>query len=394
MNFINSLKKFNINYNDIKYNIIKAIKKYFIISGSGGSNNIIISEYNYIIKIIPIILNPLLKNNNNNDYLESNIYIKLTDEFIKTNITPHIVSIYKKYYIDDINIIFPDKCLTLDEKLMKKNIYHLYDNNICYLKKLNNNNLLDKKKIHILILEKCSYNINICIYNLFNSKLPIKQKLNNFKKILYRIIFQLLFTLTVIKKKYPNFIHNDLFLRNILAINYTKYNNNDYIEYNLLKKKYYLPANGIFIKLNDFGYSLNILNKNSTLEKEIIYSVNNQFELYNNYRDVYTFFFDLYDGQNIGSLSLKSLIYKYIKNKIKQKQYINVLHKTLINFFNYKIINKIKNKQKNILDDLWNISESSILMNTVKQPKEYFNNDTFKFYTIKPKYCNIIKTYN
>ena len=152
MNYINSLKKFNINYNNIKYNIIKAIKKYFIISGSGGSNNIIISESNYIIKIIPIILNPLLKINKNNDYLESYIYIKLTDEFIKTNVTSHIVSIYKKYYIDNINIIFPDKCLTLDEKLMKKNIYHYYDNNICYLKKLNNNNLLDKKKIYILIL--------------------------------------------------------------------------------------------------------------------------------------------------------------------------------------------------------------------------------------------------
>jgi hypothetical protein len=390
MIFLNLLNHFKINYLKIKKKIKKAIKDNKIISGSGGSNNIIIDIDNYILKIIPYFLNPLLKINPNNDYLESNIYIKLTDEFILTNKTPHIIGIFKKYYIDDIKIIFPNKCLTIDDELLKNK-----ENNnkkLCYLKDSYYQKLLDNK-LSILVLEKCNDSISSIIYILLTSKISFKKKIIQFENILYRIIFQLIFTLTLITDKYPNFIHNDLFLRNILANYYYNYNNNDYIEYNLNNKKYYLPANGIYIKINDFGYTLNILNQNSTLENEIKYSINNSFEINNKYRDIYTFFFDLYDGPNIGSLSIKSLINKYVKKNQKDK-YLICLQNVIGNFFDYITIDEIHKNKLGILDNIWSISKSKILMKTVKQPKEYFISNIFNFYTIKPYNINIINIYN
>jgi hypothetical protein len=388
MYFLNLLYNFKINYLKIKKKIKKAIKNNKLILGSGGSNNIIIDIDNYILKIIPYFIYPLLKINTNNDYLESEIYIKLTDEFILTNKTPHIVGILKKYYIDDIKILFP-KCYSIDDELLNNKKNNKY---LCYLKDNYDKNLLNNK-LPILVLEKCNDSISSIIYLVLTSKIPFKKKIINFENILYRIIFQLIFTLILITDEYPNFIHNDLFLRNILANYYDNYNKNDYIEYNYNDKKYYLPANGIYIKINDFGYTLNILNKNSTLENEIKYSVDNLFEINNKYRDIYTFFFDLYDGPNIGSLSIKSLINKCIKIK-KKNIYLNCLQNVISTFFNYEIIDEIHKNNLGILDNKWNISKSKILMKTVKQPKEYFKLNIFDYYTIKPKNINIINVYN
>ena len=113
--------------------------------------------------------------------------------------------------------------------------------------------LLDDK-LHIIILEYCYTNISDYIENFLKNYNKFE-----FIKIINRIIFQVIYTLAVIQEKYPKFIHNDLFLRNIMAITETKYNNNEYIEYKYNGVKYYLPANGIYIKINDFNFSLKLL---------------------------------------------------------------------------------------------------------------------------------------
>ena len=208
-----------------------------------------------------------------------------------------------------------------------------------------------------------------------------------------RIIFQILITLGKIHQDYPDFIHNDLFLRNILAVMENNFEPLDYVEYNHLGKKYYLPANRIYIKINDFGYTLNILKNNSTLEDEIKLNPNNIFEIKNQYRDVYTFLFDLYDGSLLGGLSAKYLIDVHIKNKNHHELLMKNLRKQIGLFFNYKLIDKIHKNNPGSIDDLWNISESKLLMNTINKPNEYFKLNVFNDLMKLPNNCKIVKTF-
>ena len=213
---------------------------------------------------------------------------------------------------------------------------------------------------------------------------------HNLIQIIRRIIFQIIFTLTIIQKSYPDFIHNDLFLRNILAIYDNSYDPDDYVQYNYKNKNYYLPANGIYVKINDFGYSLNIAN-NSSLVDEINKDHNSNFELKNNKRDIYTFLRDLYDGPGYGSISIVALLDLHIKNKIKRNKLLVLVRKEIEKFINYKTINKLN---KNTLNWTWNIGESKILMNTVLKPNEYFKNNSFDNYTKLPNNGRVVKIFN
>jgi hypothetical protein len=176
----------------------------------------------------------------------------------------------------------------------------------------------------------------------------------------------------------------------------TEYSNFDNFSGFLDKSKsYYLPANGIYIKLNDFGYSLNLLDKNSTLENEIENSVDNLFETNNNFRDIYTFFFDLYNGPDIGSQSFTTIIKNNIKDKIKQTKLLKIIKKEIGKYFNYKTIDKIQSKNPSILDWKWNISESKLLNDIVKKPQDYFNKtNVFDHFTLIPKTGRIVNIIN
>lgn len=393
MDFNKELNNFNDNYYKIKKEIKKAIKEKNITTGSGGSSNIIILRENYVIKVIPDQKNYFLKVKPNNDYLETEIYKKLTNEYLLKNKTPHLVGLFKKYILEDIKIALPHKCLTLDERIMLP--YHKREpliERLCEIKKSYENKQIDKKAT-IAILENCPTTIQEQLEILLGKKQKIEEKIHTFNKFIKRVIFQFMVTLGKIQLDYPKFIHNDLFLRNILAVNITDYDSTDYVEYHHLGKKYYLPANGIYIKINDFGYSLNILNKNSTLENEIIQSSNNMFEIKNQLRDVYTFFFDFYDGPGLGSLSVKTLI----SNQIKDIKHRNLLmlnfRKQIGLFFNYKIIEKIHSLNLGSLDNIWNISDSKILMSTIKKPNDYFKSKIFDSFMILPNDYRIVKIY-
>ncbi len=389
MDYLNKLDIFNLNTNNIKLLIKKKIKNNLIVRGSGGSDNIVIinltGDIPFVIKIIPIINHYNYKKQQNNNLLEIEIYKKFTNEFI--NITPHLVYMYNKFIINN-NIILPNNCLTIDEKINKPYNGDEDKEHLCQLKKYKDMGILNEKT-HIIILEYCPTNISDYIENFLKNYNKYA-----FIKIINRIIFQVIYTLAVIQNKYPKFIHNDLFLRNILAIIETKYNNNDYVEYIFNNNKYYFPANGIYIKINDFNYSLG-LNENETLIDDIKYNpefIYSRFEYDNPVRDIYTFLFDFYDGGEFGSKSVKTLINENIDNKLIKKDIIHIFKKEIKKYFNYKTIDRIK-KNYNDIDDIWNISESNILKNTVKKPKTYFDNNIFNKYTTLPPNSNIVKSF-
>jgi len=389
MNFDIQNKKFNDIYNKIKHEIKVGIKKNMLVSGSGGSNNIIILNDDYVLKIIPKFIDKNLKKQKNNDELEAEYYKTFTDNIILKNKSPHIVGIYKKYTLQDIKFIFPTKCISLDQKIKLPSEKRDYEiERLCDLKKCYYRSTIEKKA-SVLVLENCSTNISEQIMNVLKSK----DKLNihhNLIQIIRRIIFQIIFTLTIIQESYPDFIHNDLFLRNILAINDNSYDPDDYVQYNYKNKSYYLPANGIYVKINDFGFSLNIV-KNSTVVDEINNNINSNFELKNTKRDIYTFLNDLYDGPCHGSRSIIALLDLHIKNKIKKKKLLTLVRKEIGRFIDYKTIDKLN---KNTLDWTWSIGESKTLMNTVKKPNEYFKNDSFDNYNKLPNNGRVVKIYN
>lgn len=389
MDWKKSEDEFKLNYNKTKTEIKKAIKEKAFTLGSGGSSNIIIIRSNYVIKITP----NMKGTKSNNDYLEPEIYKKLTRNFLQTDITPHIVGSYKKYTLDDIKIVFPSKCLTLDELIVlpveKRN---KTQEELCKIKKSYENNFVNKKAI-ITVLENCPTTIEAQLIYIISGKEKFITRLVRFTALIRRILFQFMFTLGQIHLQYPDFIHNDLFLRNILAVVITEYDINDYVQYNHMGKKYYLPANGIYIKINDFGYTLNILDKNSTLENEIKQSSNSSFEINNKLRDVYTFLYDLYDGQGLGSFSVKKIITDYVKNNEENKKFIEIFKKQIGLFFDYVIIDKIHSKNMGALDWIWNISESKILSKTIKKPNDYFKANLFDFFLELPDECRVVKIY-
>lgn len=387
MNF--DIQKFEDKYLKIKHDIKVGIKKNKLVFGSGGSSNLIILNDDYILKIIPKFIDKNLKKQRNNDELEGEYYKTLTDNIILKNKSPHIVGIYKKYTLQDIKFIFPTKCISLDEKIKLPSENRDYDiERLCDLKKCYYRSTIEKKA-SILVLENCPTTIGEQIHNILKSK--DKSNIHhNLIQIIRRIIFQIIFTLTIIQESYPDFIHNDLFLRNILAMYDNSHDPDDYVQYNYKNKNYYLPANGIYVKINDFGYSLNIA-KNSSLIDEINKDTNSNFELKNNKRDIYTFLRDLYDGPGHGSKSIIALLDLHIKNNLKRKKLLTLVRKEIGKFIDYKTIDKLN---KNILDWTWSIGESKILMNTVKKPNEYFKNESFENFINLPNNGRVVKIFN
>ncbi len=393
MNFDDQLKKFNDDYKKIKHKIKVGIKKNMLVFGSGGSSNLIILNDDYVLKIIPKFINKNLKRQKNNDELEADYYRTFTNEFVLKNKSPHFVGLFKKYTLEDIKFIFPNKCLSLDEKIklpIEKRDFAV--DTLCDLKKCYFRQTLEKKA-SILVLENCPTSIDEQIGNVLKSK----DKTNvphNFIQIIRRVIFQIIFTLSIIQESYPDFIHNDLFLRNILAIYDNSYDPDDYVQYNFKGSSYYLPANGIYVKINDFGYSLNIGNKVSSLVDEINDTPWTAFELKNNKRDVYSFLYDLYDGFGLGSKSIVKLLDLHVRNKDNRKKLLGLAKKEIGKFLDYKTIDNLNKKNKNIIDWTWNIGESKILMNTIKKPNEYFKSDSFDSYKNLPNNGRVVRIFN
>lgn len=79
------------------------------------------------------------------------------------------------------------------------------------------------------------------------------------------ILFQIIYTLSVIQYHYPSFRHNDLSSNNVFVdYTYDKKNKKQYICYKFKNKKFYLKNNGVKIYIGDFDFAnINELYNNS-----------------------------------------------------------------------------------------------------------------------------------
>ena len=241
-----------------------------------------------------------------------------------------------------------------------------------------------------------------------------------------RVIFQYSFTMCAIYNILPTYIHNDMFLRNIMARVETEYTENDFVEYickNEAKNDgknskmdsgdnsgdnsgddmiFYLPANGICIKINDFGFSLalpeigdkilhkDFLNSSKCVDEFTKHHPNMTTDNSHN-SDTFNFLHDLYDGSNIGQDSLM----KIIKDNTKIKNKVKIIHSiknTIKHYLDIDIIDKINEINKQKLNWIWNINNIPELEATIKHPIYYLKNN-FKMFTTKPINANIVKTY-
>jgi hypothetical protein len=312
-------------------NLPKKSKLFF---GSGGSKAIIALTKDSAYKYFPLVIYPgttstgIKKTNNHNKY-EIQVIKLLTKNIVKPDLSPHIIEYINNFKCTkSIDNIFKD-CPSYEEHLLSKK----KPKKKCLLTYLNHPILL-KSPMHVLQMEKAHDTLENEIIKIS------KEKWEKIELFMNRLFFQTFYTLEMIKKIYPDYNHNDLFIRNILTMNNNNNDDNDYYRYNYKKKVFDMPVNGLFIKINDFGMN------DLTQELSNKYNFNGK-NLKNPNRDYFSIIYDVYNGGNMGGKSL----YKLIKNKDKLK----MIDKYFNKFFNIKIIKKIiDNNKKNYLDWDWN----------------------------------------
>lgn len=332
------------------FNIGKQIKEWKF--GSGGSTTIIGISKNkqYAYKFFPLIVYPgeNIKAVINNIKQECWVWNILTRQIVNKNVSPHIVPLEGVSHYS-INSFF-NKCPSLLEYITsKKNANkpcsYLYRNIPSHI----------QKGLYVAKSKFIPYSLASEIERI--SFLPENEMIAE----LDRILFQVIFTINIIQLKFPNFIHNDLFVRNILCSTISGHDENDVYEYRIKNHVFHVPVNGIFVFITDFG--------RTQLDEKTLRKYGNKFEVLreNKNQDLFNFLYDLYDGQGLGSESIKYLIWKE-ENKRQ------VVRGTPSSFFS-KIVKKFSfnNREKKIKD-----SEKEF-QNKNKIIDQYFNN----FFNVK-----------
>ena len=154
---------------------------------------------------------------------EIDIIEKLSNDFVKTKKTPHLIMFIQKYEIDILNT------------------YVKFDKNKIIKGKKKKQNKINKQIFSIIEwADKGTLKDN------WSEGLKIKDHFTIF-------LFQLLYTLSIIRETYPSFRHQDLHSENILV---SSTNNKDgYFKYTIQTKTYYIPDCGFQIKIWDFDRS-------------------------------------------------------------------------------------------------------------------------------------------
>lgn len=316
-----------------KCNIPKKAKLLF---GSGGSETIIaITPKKDVYKYFPLIIKKGTPKKDIKYFVqrfktEINNLKRLTKQFIHTNKTPHLVKLLNYDYCDKIPKNIFNDCIENAIFLQSK---HEPEPKCDYIYKDSN---IIGHGMYVAKLEYCDSQLNDALEKI------IKKPIVQIKSFLDKLLFQIIFTLEIIRQKYPNYIHNDFFIRNILTTT-NNVSKNKYNRYVLHNKIYDIPADGLFIKIGDFSMS--------------------KFNGYSNiYRDWFNIIYDLYNGANHGSKSLSSLTKNFKKQQFLKK-YFN-------QFMNVKIIDKIiKNGKKKYLDRGWNIISDPKIVKLFKLQK-------------------------
>jgi serine/threonine protein kinase len=201
-------------------------------------------------------------------------------EFIDKNITPNIIEIIYHKNCDNITKILPKNIQS--GELHNNKIYSDINDHIKFVKKD-----LAVNKISFSVLEVADITFSNFFDRMDNSAI-------NFA-ICKSIIFQIIYTLGAIKKKYPLFMHNDFHSDNIVLKfdhNYVyRANNQKYLVFNAENKRYFVPYFGIIPKIIDFGFSSlpeKRINSNILEDKEFVFrKVDN---------DILLLFIDIYEN--------------------------------------------------------------------------------------------------
>ncbi|NIO44886.1 MAG: hypothetical protein GTN36_05035 [Candidatus Aenigmarchaeota archaeon] len=211
------------------------------------------------------------------------------------------------------------------------------------------------------------------------------------ENFIYRASFQIIYTLACLYKNEKNFTHNDFFLRNILGTYETSYGNNDYVEYKIFNKSFYLSANGFYSKINDFGFTVIYPTIKPNFVDETSGPLSRQpWKKDDEKSDIYNFFYDFYNGENLGAFSTMRI---FVDNRMP-KVYIRKLQKIFNNFIKIKELSKMMNVDLRRMDGMWNISDYKFMQKLVKTPKEYIKSEVFKRYSKLPKGSRIVQTYS
>ena len=359
-----------------------------LFGGSGGSNNIIIVKPDVVLKIIPFQYKRVYeRERDNSDQKEIEFFKLFSDELVKTNKTPHIVTIrgHAKFQASDI---LPNDQLTYGD-ILEKNLEPPLEN-MYKLKFLIEKGLCDKTW-DVLFLEKASTGIETEIVKILSKGDPDK-KCQELCDFMYRSIFQFLFTYAVIKAHYPDFSHNDLFLRNVLGVNISDFGEKDYVKYVFEDQTYYLSANGFCLKLNDFGDSIlpsRIESSNNSMAEED--HPRSNIGPVNSVSDMFNFFHDYYHGQDLGHRSITTLLEENGADDGTRKRCRDLLGR----FIDVDTIDRINGINKTRLDRTWKINDVPVLQKTVKSAKDYLKTaDLWTKYSTIPDGCKVVVEYN
>jgi hypothetical protein len=397
MDFISGYKIYkNIKLKCEPFNKWLEIDNY--ISGSGGSSNLIIlgniSQIPIVIKLIPKFKKTSNeKKAKNNDQMEIVLYKYLTKKYLLGNITPHIVGIYEHSDCHDMSKMFNEDCPSLKDMILN----HYVQSEVCQFIDRVVTKPFFEKEFDMCSLEYCPTRVDSEFENLILKFKKKDLKLRAIEDFIYRVSFQIIYSLACLQSKEKNFTHNDFFLRNILGIDDYSHQEHEYVSYEFKNHKFYLKANGFYSKINDFGYTViyPTIKPNFVNAHEGIGPMINERMTWSPHdlkSDIYNFFHDFYDGSNFGA---KSTLLLLRENKI-QTRHIKQIKKIFHHFIDTHLIDKInKNEeQSQLLDQIWNIHDISFLKESVKTPKEYLYSSVFKRFHHLPSHGQVIKKFS
>ncbi len=160
------------------------------------------------------------------------------------------------------------------------------------------------KYYRYLMMEKADGDL----FSLFNSKYKMYRYNFNVDKIIKVPLFQVIYTLCIIFKRYPNFIHNDLKLENILYFKTKNKNSyNKYIVHFPTNDQIFTVPNTIRTGIWDFGFSSIIGEKADNISTEYLTRVeyNMQTEA-NHYMDIFKLLLEVKSAiENLKSFGIK-----------------------------------------------------------------------------------------
>ncbi len=339
-----------------KCNILPSDKIFF---GSGGSSTIIvISNNEQAYKFFPVYFysddpnsNMQIERQNKSAITELAIGKNLSKNIIDKGISPHFVKFYGYNECENIQKIFkkcPSYISFLKSKItdpLCKEIYKGYPTSRV------------SDDYMVVSMEYCDFTSSQFLEDI------AKKSVEKIEYYLDIFIFQIFYTIFATRKIYPDFSHRDLFLRNIIGIKQKP--SGRYYRYTINKIIYDIPVEFFVPKIADYGRT----NLNEKYHESKL--------IRNDPIDLFNFIYDIFDGQNLGTTSLKTLC----KNSNEKQKF---LVKYFNKFFNTKKILEIKENNAVFVNWNWDqIRDESFrryieYVNPSKIMKKYFARK-FKF---------------